>query len=53
MNKYIALVTISVPVKAKDADAAYDIAYTQCFNEEFLSAAGTSIYIENIEIKDA
>ena len=51
MNKYIAHVTISVPVEAEDSDAAYDFAYDDVLMEYIKT--GTSIYIERIEIKDA
>ena len=50
MNKYIAQVTISIPVEAKDADDAYDTVFDDIRMEYILP--GTSIYIENIEIKE-
>jgi|TARA_B110000483_G_scaffold220469_1_gene275516 hypothetical protein len=51
MNKYIAHVTISVPVEAKDSYAAYDFAHDEVLMKYIKTV--TSIYIENIEIKDA
>jgi len=50
MNKYIALVTISVPVEAKDADAAYDIAYDKALMD--LNIIKSPFLIENVEIKN-
>ena len=50
MNKYIAYVTISVPVEAQTADAAYDLAHDDVLMEYIKT--GSSGYIERIEIKE-
>jgi len=50
MNKYIAQVTISVPIEAQTADAAYDLAHDDVLMGYIKT--GTSIYIERIEIKE-
>ena len=50
MNEYVAHLTISIPVKAKDADAAYDVAYDKALMD--LNIIKSPFLIEHVEIKE-